>query len=271
MTRYILTLLLATGASGVLAMEEKVAVSSFDKLLSAIEKNKVEEAEKLLDTDPSLSRQTGKFGGTLLISAASRGNYAIAKMLINKGAAVDRQFTHGEHKGMTALYFAAAAGHIDVVKLLIEAGAAVDTQESGGNTALNNAAQNGHTDTVQTLIGAGADVTIQDVTGNTALFRAAQSGHTDIVQSLIEAGADMNKPLIKPKGMTPLMVAANQSHKEIVLVLLGNGQEVLDLRDVSAAHTMAQIARAKEIEKILLDEFHKRLLLGKVEVEKPSK
>ena len=57
------------------------------------------------------------------------------------------------------------------------------------------------------------------------------------------------------------MIAANRLHKNVVLVLLGKGQEVLDMRDIAAAITMAQIVDAKEIAKILRDEFDKRLLL----------
>ncbi len=265
MKMYILTLLLATGVSGVLAMEEKVAVSSWDKLLSAINENNAEVAKKLLDTDPTLIHETDKIGMTALIAAASRGNYALAKMLIDKRAGVDGQIAHGGHKGRTALYFAAGGGYTDIVEMLSDADADVDMQASNGLTALHIAAKNGHTDTVQMLIDKGADVKIQGVAGHTALFLAVQNDHTDIVGRLIEAGADMNKPLIKgAKGMTPLMFAANQSYKEIVLVLLGHGQEVLDLRDVAAAHTMAQIGGAKEIEKILRDELDKRILLGKV-------
>ena len=82
-----------------------------------------------------------------------------------------------------------------------------------GTTPLNSASENGHSDIVNTLIRNGADInrphyvgrglTYHSVcsslspltqTGMTPLYIASQNGHSDIVNTLIRNGADINWP-----------------------------------------------------------------------------
>ena len=54
--------------------------------------------------------------------------------------------------------------------------------------------------------------------GATPLYVAAQNGHLDIVKALLEAGADRNQAM--NSGATPLFIAAEKGHLDVVEMLL---------------------------------------------------
>ena len=66
-----------------------------------------------------------------LIEASYCGHFNIVKLLLERGAKVNKQNGSGE----TALMWA-SLGHHDVVKLLLERGAKVNKQDKEGKTAL---------------------------------------------------------------------------------------------------------------------------------------
>ena len=72
------------------------------------------------------------------------------------------------------------------------------------------------------LLGAAADPNRPNSFRLTPLHVAAQYGHTDIVEVLLGAAADPNLPPNLPSYLrTPLHVAAEYGHTDIVQVLLG--------------------------------------------------
>lgn len=68
------------------------------------------------------------------------------------------------------------------------------------------------------LLEFGADLEARTQGGSTAL------GHSNIVTTLLRAGADVNAR--QYRGRTPIIRAASQQHKEVVLALLAGGAEV---------------------------------------------
>ena len=52
------------------------------------------------------------------------------------------------------------------------------------------------------------------IKGATPLFIAAQNGHLDVVRHLVEVGADKDKA--RDTGATPLFIAAEKSHLDVV-------------------------------------------------------
>jgi ankyrin repeat protein len=144
----------------------------------------------------------------------------------------------------TALFQASQKGHTDVVKVLTEANANVDLGDiDDTSTPLFMAVQNGHTDVVKMLVRAHADVNQARATdGSTPLFMAAQDGYIDIVEVLLAAHADVNKarttdaqrgnagaapgsPRLVEEGATPLHVAAQNSHVDVIKMLLAAGAD----------------------------------------------
>ena len=85
----------------------------------------------------------------------------------------------------TALMLAASRGHGDLVRLLIERGADVDRQErDAGWSALIWAAKDGRRNSVAILLSQGANPHLQDVNGRNARDWARENGHKDILELL---------------------------------------------------------------------------------------
>ena len=88
---------------------------------------------------------------------------------------------------------------------------------SGGDHPLINAAGRGDLSQVKMLLAAKADVNDDAGRGITALMVASQNGHREIVQALLAAKANVN---IKTRnGDTPLIAATQNGHEEVVHLL----------------------------------------------------
>jgi ankyrin repeat protein len=127
-------------------------------------------------------------GLTPLLWASQGGREAMARLLIENGAAVDSTDTE---YGRTPLSWASENGHEAVVRLLIEKGAAVDSIDTKyGWTPLSWASRNRHEAVVRLLIENGAAVDSTDTKyGQTPLSWASENGHEAVVRLLIEKGA----------------------------------------------------------------------------------
>ena len=195
-------------------------------------------------------------GSTALIKAAQNGHTQIVKTLMDAGADIHK----ADPRGWTALMLAAQKGHLEIVAALIRAGADADqATPHSRQTALMSAAQNGHAEIVRALIAAGADANQAMPDGRTALMLATQKGHLEIVQALlpheategpsptdtfnfllIAAAAGGHTQTVRnlladrdptrdsidgilPNKATPLMLAAQNGHLEIVTALIAAG------------------------------------------------
>ena len=74
------------------------------------------------------------------------------------------------------------------------------------------------------MIASGAEVNQGDNDGVTPLYVASENGHLEIVKFLIASGGSVNEG--DKDGITPLMIASNYGHFEVVKVLLAAGAEV---------------------------------------------
>jgi pectate lyase len=157
-----------------------------------------------------------------LQEAAAIGNIDLVRSLIEKGVGVD---SWDDSHLKTALQRAAISGHKDIVEFLLAKGARIDAHEDWpGGTALDYAAEKGHKEIVEHLIANGADVNAKRTgypQGDTPLHSAVRAGHKDIVGSLITKGADVNAE--DKWGRTPLQVAKDKGHTEIVELLRKHG------------------------------------------------
>ncbi|HVS13058.1 MAG TPA: ankyrin repeat domain-containing protein [Thermoanaerobaculia bacterium] len=84
-----------------------------------------------------------------------------------------------------AFYSACRNGHLATARLLFERGAAVDARGVFGATALHWAALNGHAEVVRFLLDAGADRTVSDAEFEaTPAGWAAEGGHRDLAREI---------------------------------------------------------------------------------------
>jgi RNA polymerase sigma factor (sigma-70 family) len=132
-------------------------------------------------------------------------------------------------EGFTPLALAAHFGHPDVMRLLIERGADVNRVATHrvAVTPLHAALFGGHIEAALLLIACGADVTLarggtgSKRSGWTPLHYAAGMGFGTLVQPLLERGADPTR--CDDEGKTPLDVAIDASRHDIADLLRVRG------------------------------------------------
>ena len=139
---------------------------------------------------------------TPLIEAAKSGKDRVVKILLKKGADIEKKSDLGK---LTPLGWAAFLGNTNVVNTLLAGGAEVDKADSMGSTPLFKAAQNGHQDVVKVLLERGAKPNLVDQSGYTPLHMAAFKKRASVIKPLIKGGADPNKE--DKWGRTPLQQA----------------------------------------------------------------
>lgn len=107
-----------------------------------------------------------------LMMAALNGYEDIAKALIAKGADVNKT-------GWAPLHYAATKGQLAIIKLLLDQSAYIDAESPNKSTPLMMAAMYGTFDAVKLLVDAGADVLLKNDLGLTALEFARQANRQD--------------------------------------------------------------------------------------------
>lgn len=141
----------------------------------------------VLDADPAIVGAASGDGFTLLHLAAFFGQVDAVRLLLGRGAEVDRRAT-GWMTG-TALHSAASAGHTDVVRILLEADADPSARQSGGFTPLHAAALGGNVEMARLLLARGADPTTVTDAGLTARSLADASADADTI-ALVRSALD---------------------------------------------------------------------------------
>ncbi len=158
-----------------------------------------------------------------LQEAARAGDGALMQQLLRDGADIDEQDEAGE----TALFAAAKGGWYSVHDQLLVAGADVSIRNKEGMTVLHAAASAGDAGVVAGLIGVDhrskrVDIDDHDNDlGLTPLAVAAEADHGNIVAYLFSHGADPEIP--NKAGLTALTLAGQKGHDEVVTLLLRTG------------------------------------------------
>jgi ankyrin repeat protein len=163
---------------------------------------------------------------TPLITAASYGDAAVARVLIEAGADIEATSSpdSGGVPGGSALLHAAVFGMTDVVDVLVEAGARVESIEVAGAAgdvaewletdapadarirALVMAADHQRLETIDQLVASGVPVEgVDPVWGGHPLRTAAGNGRPESVRRLLALGADPD--LADDEGRRPLDLA----------------------------------------------------------------
>ncbi len=128
--------------------------------------------------------------------AASQGNAALMRLLLEKGAEVNRVCVCQGYlaaRDWTPLHMAARRGRAEIVELLLAKGADHRATNSRGATALHQAVEGDTPAIVRALLERGADAAAKDVEGKTPLDYATEvldeKARSEIVQMLKESGA----------------------------------------------------------------------------------
>lgn len=131
----------------------------------------------LLDNPKTNIGVEDRAGENALMMASLNGDIDFVKLLITKGAEVNK-------KGWTPLHYAAANGNDDVAKLLIGYSADVNAPSPNGTTPLMMAARGDHLSTIDFLLQHGATLGAKNQIGMSALDFARQYKAPDAIKDL---------------------------------------------------------------------------------------
>jgi ankyrin repeat protein len=200
--------------------------SSKPTLFTSKEADEITRLQALVVDSPDLiNAPTGNSGMTELMTAAEKGQVAVAQYLLDHGARVD--VTTGG--GSTALHFAVSGGHLRLAELLIDRGAAIDGPVAKDNTPLHNAAARGYLTLAKLLLSKGAQIDALMTSterprvgtyGGTPLWTAVVNRQTKMVEFLLDQGADPN--LASEVSSAPLTAA---DEPELIHLLLDKGAD----------------------------------------------
>uniref|UniRef100_A0A8C2HGG2 Ankyrin 3a n=1 Tax=Cyprinus carpio TaxID=7962 RepID=A0A8C2HGG2_CYPCA len=142
----------------------------------------------------------------------------------------------GKWSDSNASYLRAArAGNLEKVLDYLKTGVDINICNQNGLNALHLASKEGHVDVVAELLKLGANVDAATKKGNTALHIASLAGQEEVVRELVTNGANVNAQMftngilyivkqntVINDGFTPLAVALQQGHDQVVSLLLEN-------------------------------------------------
>jgi hypothetical protein len=140
---------------------------------------------KLLINDPRTQVNVDNpQGESALMLAAIHNQLDIAELLIARGAEVNRP-------GWSPLHYAASKGNIAMMRLLLDQSAYIDAESPEGNTPLMMAAHYSKSPlAVKLLLEEGADPTLTNKNGNTALELARSANQAQsaaYIQAFVQA------------------------------------------------------------------------------------
>jgi ankyrin repeat protein len=189
----------------------------YTPLFVASLKGHVDAARLLLDAGAAIDKRREGVWSPLGI-ACVRGHLDVATLLVERGAALDLCFDEA-----TPLNAACENGH-DAARLLLEKGAEVDRADEDGWTPLLTACHEGRVDEATLLLDNGADVNRAHKCGSTPLYVACEEGHVDAARLLLNNGAEVDRAW--DNGATPLYIACWKGHVDAARLLLEKGAEV---------------------------------------------
>jgi hypothetical protein len=167
------------------------------------------EVERLVGQEPGLlNARDGIYRQTPLMRASYWGHLAVARWLVDKGAAINKR----DNAGRTALYCACSHGHAPVVRFLVEKGADPSIGTTWGWSTLIAASDEGNVEVVRFLLGLSggkASIHHRSSSGDTVLFRACYMGNEGVARLLLASGAD---PTIATNDGTTSTAIAKQHH-----------------------------------------------------------
>lgn len=219
-------------------------------LQAAVRRNELTAAMLIAGNDPARkfdyvhrSRVTDTQKLTLLHDAVAEDFDNLTRFLLNSDLPEDLEDVFGR----TPLHVAAANGQMNQLSILLSHGAFDQSAADGqGLTALELACLAGRFRSASVLLDAWTgDALVTDCPE--ALHMAARGGSTAIVRKLVNLGYPVDG--YDHRGLTPLMIAAQYDHHELVEWLLGQDsvipQRPMRDRDEITAHTLATLAGAE--------------------------
>ncbi|CAB1350814.1 unnamed protein product [Coregonus sp. 'balchen'] len=195
----------------------------------------------------------------LHIAARVKEGEKVAEMLLKSGADVNAEQENGE----TAMHVAARHGGLQMMKALIEEGGDLTWRSKKGETSLHLAAElqkeSVHREgedvhIIKTLMEYDADITAATREScETPFHYCARVGNTDVLQEMLNSVPSGRLQMAVNKhsknGWSPLLLASERGHTEVVRILLQNHARVdvfdEDIADILLSHKAFVNAKTK--------------------------
>ncbi|XP_035202908.1 ankyrin repeat, SAM and basic leucine zipper domain-containing protein 1 isoform X4 [Oxyura jamaicensis] len=197
-------------------LEEMVELDKKDAFKKALVHGDVPLIEELLNSGISIE-SSFQFGWTPLMCAASVADFAVVRLLLDRGA--NACFEIDKYTVLMAACAAHASEEniLKTVELLLSRNVDPNLTCRRQMTPLMYAARKGHSRVVGFLVAHGSDINAQDENGYSALIWAAHHGHKNVIFKLLELGADKNLQTKDEK--TAAELAKINKHSEIYSLL----------------------------------------------------
>ncbi|NXG11658.1 ASZ1 protein, partial [Sakesphorus luctuosus] len=172
-------------------LDQMLQAGKNEALKKALFRGDVPLIEELLNSGISIETSF-QFGWTPLMCAASVANFAVVRLLLDRGA--NACFEIDKYTVLMAACTAQASEEniLKTVELLLSRNADPNLTCRKQMTALMYAARKGCAQVVVLLVAHGSHIDAQDENGYSALMWAAQHGHRSVIVKLLELGADKN-------------------------------------------------------------------------------
>ncbi|XP_074029329.1 uncharacterized protein isoform X1 [Leptinotarsa decemlineata] len=188
-------------------------------------------------------------GRTALHLAAMNGYIHLVQFLIKDHNAVIDILTL---KKQTPLHLAAAAGQIEVCKLLLDLGADIDATDEDGQKPIHDACQNNHSEVAKLFLQQHPSLVMATTKdGNTCAHIAAAKGSVTVIEELMKFDRQgVISSRNKLTDATPLQIAAEGGHAEVVKALVRAGANITDENRAgfTAVHLAAQYGHMQVLE-----------------------
>ena len=217
-----------------------------------IQERRVKRLHALGDIDPN---EVDPDGWELLQIAAYRGDTVAIDELTEEfldDEALSQQLEATLDDGMTSLCLAIESGYTSAALRLLELGSHANVVTVDGWTPLHLAAAAGMHRVATALYDAGANPKAQTESGLTPLHLAVMVGDDAMVRLLCDMAPDGMNIVEHDRLVTPLHLAVENRHLEVVKTLISDGADV-DVRNAESLTPLA-VATAKnytEIENVL--------------------
>ncbi|XP_041969266.1 uncharacterized protein LOC121726098 [Aricia agestis] len=196
-------------------------IKSQDEMFKALKEGNFDKLLELTKAGAEIRGRNFITMSTLHIAACG-GNIDIIKFLIANGLDIESK----DMDGQSPLFMAVRNGKMDIVKYFIEdKKLSIDNVDNSGRTILHVAALAGHNIIIEYLLGKNANVSVKDRNGYSPVHFAIIRNHTKAAITLLqkESNVDLNEVC---GGFTPLHVAAEHGHLDVVNYLIGRNANI---------------------------------------------
>lgn len=158
---------------------------------------------------------------TPLHVATKVGNYDLVKLLLDSGADMHKP----EYKGITTpLDLALIFQDSKMIRIFLNRIENINIQDEDGRSKLHDATVGNRYTSARLLLEYGADPNIRDsIDGSTPLFLAIEEGHEDILILLLQNNAEPN--VVNDDGVSAAECAIANGYEEFIDILIKYGYD----------------------------------------------